>query len=234
MEGFSYLDIFATKGIEYVFIIGFFLLLVPFWMLLQRTARAAAAAAGRGIAAAEEWFRLAADTWFHQGHTWARPKGEKGQEDLRVGMDDFAQQLVGAPAAMSLPVVGARVTQGQVGFEMVAGGKRIPMLSPVSGFVTAVNERVLAQPELVNRSPYEDGWLFDVRAPEKNVVLRNLLSGELAESWMQQTVEKLRRSVSGELGVAMQDGGAPIAGFGKQMSSEGWDEIAADYFMTRQ
>jgi len=230
MDGFSYVDIFATKGIEYLFVILFFILLVPFWMMLQQPSRTVAAVIGRQLAAAGEWFRLQTGAFFHQGHTWAMPDDEGL---IRVGVDDFAQKLVGTSDGLRLPAVGTLLTQGEQGWELMAGAKAVPMLSPVSGEVVAVNEAVLAAPSLLNRDPYEAGWLMKIRMRRGGGDLRNLLSGRVAVAWMEETVKDLRARLSGELGLALQDGGVPVSGFAREISGEDWDEIAAEYFLSR-
>jgi hypothetical protein len=62
--------------------------------------------------------------------------------------------------------------------------------------------------------------------------VRNLLQGNLAVSWMRDTVERLRRMPAGELGVVMPDGGAPVPGFGRHLDPEHWDDLAREFFLT--
>ena len=82
-------------------------------------------------------------------------------------MDDFAQSVIGSIEAVSAPPpVSSAVNQGGVAWEVVHGGRRLKMVSPVSGRVIEKNEMVLTNPPLVNTSPYGDGWLFRVR-PDK-------------------------------------------------------------------
>jgi glycine cleavage system H lipoate-binding protein len=227
MEASGYVDIFATKGIEYLLVIGFLLALVLFWRLLTRSTPHTA---GVGATARPApWFSLASDRFYHQGHTWAMPEG---RDVVRVGMDDFAQKLLGQPQSVDLPRVGESVEQGEKALGVEIGTKSVGLLSPVGGRALDVNEEILRTPRLINEDPYGKGWLFKVSVPRMAPTLKNLLSGKLAWAWMEGTVVSLRGRMAGELGPVMQDGGLPVSGFAKELSPEQWDEIAREFLLT--
>jgi len=230
MEGFHYVDIFATKGIEYIVVISFLLALVPFWLALNRPAKKALMHGKRKLASIRNWFSFVEGRYYHQGHSWALPVGDNR---VRVGLDDFAQKLLGKPQAIILPRIGDSLTQGDKGWQLEVDSKTIDILSPVNGKVVRVNNKALASPELVNQNPYQEGWLFEVEAPKAKADLNNLFSGKLAKDWMLETVSTLRAKMSGELGMAMQDGGVPIDGFAKSLSPDHWDDVAAEFLLTK-
>ena len=99
--------------------------------------------------------------------------------------------------------------------------------------VVAVNQEALKSTELIERDPYGKGWLLKIRVSKMKPNLRNLLSGKLAVAWLENAVGSLRQRMAGELGVVMQDGGLPVSGFAKVLSPEKWDEIAAEFFLTK-
>lgn len=225
------IDIFSTKDIEYVLVIAYLTLLVPFWLLLTRTravpAVVQAAAAVRDMVAG--WFHMPAGYFHHRGHAWAMPD-ERGL--VRVGMDDFAHKLVGTPTALSLPEPGAWVEQGDLGWRVGVGERFVNMLSPVYGQVVAVNQRVLDDPRLAAEDPYGDGWLLQVRPDDGKASFKNLLSGKLARAWMEEVAASLQARMSPELGMVMQDGGTPVAGFARELDPEGWDKLAARFLLS--
>jgi glycine cleavage system H protein len=90
MEGFTYVDIFATKGIEYLLVIGFLLAVVPFWRILRVPARTGIEAVRKAMASVAQWFSLPEGLFYHQGHSWLMPQGA---ELVKVGVDDFAQKV---------------------------------------------------------------------------------------------------------------------------------------------
>lgn len=232
MDAFTYVDLFATKGAEYLLVLGFLMTFLLFWRVLSRPVglvpAARPAAVRRG--AMTDWFRLADGAYYHQGHSWAVPEGDGV---VRVGMDDFAQKLVGAVTALHLPAVGSRVEQGERGWKLGVDSKLIDMLAPVSGEVVAVNEEILKSPELIGEDPYERGWLMKLRAPRIHADLKSLLRGSLAAAWMEETSNMLRGRVSGELGMVLQDGGVPVSGIARDLSPDKWEEIAGQFLLTR-
>lgn len=222
-------DIFATKGLEYLLVIAYFILLIGMVKVLAPRRAAPARAGGRGPVRGTPWFALADGYRFHQGHTWAAD----GEGDLvTVGLNDFAARLVGAPDALTLPAVGASVHQGGPGWQVRAGDRTLQMVSPVEGTVVAVNRAVMDAPQRAADDPYGEGWLLKVRPANRQVTLRNLLSGELASAWMQQTVERLRRLPAGGLGVVMPDGGVPVRGFGRALGPEEWEVVSREFFLS--
>lgn len=221
MEG---IDLFATKGAEYLFCGAFLLVLAAFWWLVNPRSRPAPQ-----VAALLPWFQLREGALFHQGHAWALPAG--GSEVL-VGMDDFAQKLLGRAAGFALPAVGSRLVQGERGWQVQVDGHAIPMLSPVDGEVVAVNTDVVGSPVLVNSEPYDRGWLLKVKVRDPAAPPRNLLSGELARAWMDDVTERLRGTRTGELGLMLPDGGFPVNGFARALDPEGWDRVAREWLLS--
>jgi glycine cleavage system H protein len=231
MEGFTYVDLFATKGIEYLLVIGFLLALTPFWRILRAPARVGIEAVRRAIASVAQWFSLPEGLFYHQGHSWLLPQGA---ELVKVGVDDFAQKLVGRSNKIMLPHVGSRIEQGEVGWNLDVGKKSIAMLSPVSGSVVAVNKDIVKNPDLVNQDPYGKGWLIMVKPDNKRATVKNLLTGKVASAWMDKTADALREKMGGEVGTVYQDGGLPVSGIAKALSPDAWDTIASEFLLTHE
>jgi glycine cleavage system H protein len=231
METSNYVDIFATKGIEYLFIIGFLLVLIVFWRRLSSLTKPTSAATDLPGISPDPWFSLEKGLFYHQGHSWVRAEGN----DLAVvGIDDFTQRLLGGSSAIDLPQIGSRLKQGEKGLKLWFGSKAVDILSPIEGEVVAINNEVLQNPKLLNSDPYGKGWLMSVRVPQMKRNLANLFSGDLAMAWMKETVYSLQKRMAGSLGVALQDGGIPVEGIAKVLSPDNWDEVAADFLLTRQ
>ena len=98
--------------------------------------------------------------------------------------------------------------------------------------MVAVNHAVVDSPGLVNNDPYGDAWLMKIRVPESSN-LKNLLSGRFARAWMEESVHSLREVMAGDLGMVMQDGGIPVSGFARNLDEERWEDIAAEFLMTK-
>lgn len=229
MEGFTYVDIFATKGIEYLLVISGLLFFAFFWRFLSRPAVAVYREFVNTVPAISNWFRLPPEgMYFHQGHSWAVPEGNNV---VRVGMDDFARKLVGKVDAIKFPPVGSQVSQGEKAWSLQVGSKSINMLSPVDGKILATNASLLSSTEGKGEDSYGQSWLMKVQAPRLSANLKNLLSGGLAIKWMEGVRENLLARMNYNLGAVSQDGGVPVDGIARNLDRERWDEIVKEFFL---
>lgn len=231
MEGFTYTDIFATKGTEYLMVICFLMAFAVFWRLLTRPAGAVYQyAAERVIPAIRGWFAVPEGVYYHPGHTWATVEAP---ELVTVGIDDFAQKLVGTIDRVALPQIGTAVAQGDTAVTLHIDDKTIPMLSPVEGKVVAVNKDVLRTPEAINGDAYGKGWLMKIHAPKMQTNFKNLMSGTLAKRWIEETQQRLSAHVTDPtVGATMADGGMPVTGIAKNLAPTTWDQMAKEFFLT--
>ena len=226
MESAGSLDLFATKGVEYLLVLGFLFLLIVFWRLLDQRRPAPA----RGVATGGSWFRFDDARFHHQGHGWALPESH---EVVRVGVDDFAQKLIGIAGSIDLPAVGTRLTQAEKGWRMRVDNEWIDLLSPVDGEVVEVNESVRRSPELIDQDPYGDGWLLKVRVPRWKANAGNLLRGAVARTWMEEATAALRARMVSSAGPVLPDGGVPVSGIAKSLSEAEWAALAREFLLTR-
>jgi glycine cleavage system H protein len=118
------------------------------------------------------------DQKYSREHEWLR-LDEAGI--ATIGITDFAQDQLGDIVYLGLPEVGSDVRQFEKCGEIESVKSVSELYSPVSGEVMDCNELALDSPELVNQSPYGEGWLWQVRL-ENPAELENLLSAaEYAE-----------------------------------------------------
>jgi glycine cleavage system H protein len=97
---------------------------------------------------------LPADLRYTEDHEWARLEEDK----VRVGLDDYAQDQLGDIVFVELPRAGDTFKKGEV-FATVESVKAVSeCYMPVSGEIVSVNNDLEESPELVNNSPYGDGW----------------------------------------------------------------------------
>ena len=92
-------------------------------------------------------------------HEWLKA-GSDGP--VRVGITDFAQDQLGDIVYVQLPEVGSTVRAGDACGELESTKSVSDLFAPVNGTVTAVNEALADQPDLVNSDPYGEGWLLDI------------------------------------------------------------------------
>lgn len=98
------------------------------------------------------------DLRYTKDHEWAR----KEDSAVTVGVTGFAVEQLGDITLVDLPEVGDEATAGEA-FGTIESVKSVSDLyAPVSGKVSAINEDLEDKPELVNESPYGDGWLVRI------------------------------------------------------------------------
>ncbi len=167
--------------------------------------------------------------YVHPGHGWLRMT-EDG--DVLVGMDDFAQSVIGSVDSVGLPRLLKRVNQGDVGWEVARNGRKLKMVSPVSGRVIEKNEMVLTNPSLINTSPYGDGWLFKVRPAKLPPQLHNLFTGKTVAEWQDTVRTHLGRFFAGTPALMYQDGGILVSNLSERCSDEEWKRLTKEFFLT--
>ena len=224
---FHFIDIYATKGIEYLWVLSYLAVFVPVIMFLRKSE--AAPKAETAAKPATSWFDLPRQLVYSLGHAWA---STDSNGLVKVGMDAFARRLFGRVQGLQLPQIGQPVVQGDVAWSMQAGDKTVSMASPVDGEVVEVNEKVLKAPHLLDEDTYKEGWLIKVRPSRLSANMRNLLSADKAAEWTQEAMDSLFTLQGSQLGIAYQDGGQPVDGIARAIDPENWDKLASKYFLT--
>ena len=111
--------------------------------------------------------------YYTRDHEWLRVEEDEGA----IGITDYAQGELGDIVYVDLPDIGSVVTQGKAFGTIEAVKAAADLYAPVSGEVVAVNGLLDQSPELINKSPYDDGWIIKIRLADKHE-LETLLSVE--------------------------------------------------------
>ncbi len=99
------------------------------------------------------------DLYYTSSHEWVR----REDDTVVVGITDHAQDAMGDLVYVELPEVGDEVQAGDEAGVVESVKAASDIYAPVSGKIVAINEDLADSPELVNRDPYHDGWLFRVQ-----------------------------------------------------------------------
>ena len=120
-----------------------------------------------------------AELKYTKDHEWARVEGEL----VRIGITAYAVEQLGDVTLVDLPKRGTKI-EAAAHFGDIESVKAVSELfAPVSGEVVAVNEKLANQPELVNESPYTDGWMLLIR-PANEAELQKLLDAAAYDSYL--------------------------------------------------
>ena len=119
------------------------------------------------------------DLKFLASHEWIRLVDDNV---VVVGISDHAQDQLGDVVFVELPGIGDSVMSGDEAAVVESVKAASVVYSPFSGEVVEVNEALEGNPELVNSSPYEDGWFFKLKVSDEN--LENIHSFMNADSYL--------------------------------------------------
>ena len=121
---------------------------------------------------------------FTKEHEWV----QKSDQGIIVGITQFAQDQLGDVVSIELPKVGISFKQNDVMAIIDSVKASSDIYCPVDGKITETNEKLLEHPELINQSPYEEGWIVKIELSNTEQ-LDSLLSKEQYDELVGQSKE---------------------------------------------
>tara|TARA_X000000950_G_C13919464_1_gene662640 strand:+ start:10337 stop:10723 length:387 start_codon:yes stop_codon:yes gene_type:complete len=119
---------------------------------------------------------------FLESHEWARIEDDG---TVTVGISNHAQELLGDIVFVELPEVGGNI-EIKASVAVVESVKAASdVYTPISGEVMEVNENLVSNPEIINSSPYNQGWFFKVK-PQNINELNEMLDFEAYKKFSQE------------------------------------------------
>ncbi|TNH45469.1 glycine cleavage system protein GcvH [Photorhabdus luminescens] len=115
-----------------------------------------------------------AELRYAESHEWVRAEGNG---EYTVGITEHAQELLGDMVFVDLPEVGDEINLGDDCAVVESVKAASDIYAPLSGKIIAVNDALNDSPELVNSEPYNEGWLFRIKAADESE-LSSLLDAE--------------------------------------------------------
>jgi glycine cleavage system H protein len=95
---------------------------------------------------------------YSESHEWVEIEGMR----CKVGISDYAQKKLGSIVYVELPKQARKVKAGETVSVLESTKAAADVYSPLSGTIVAVNELLTNAPELINHSPEEQGWLYEI------------------------------------------------------------------------
>lgn len=232
MDGFSYTNLFDTKGIEYIIIIAFLLLIIPFWSLLNRPVRVSSGMQ-KGFSP-RSLLNTPQGIFLSNNHTWAHMLRSG---DAKIGINNLLINMTGDVNVKMVRKPGTSVRKGEVITEMESGGKRLNIVSPVTGEITGINSALESDPDLLRADPYGSGWICCIRPTDWLGEISGFHFAAGANAWLKNELERIRdfmavaadKYIPDSRGVYLQDGGEP-AGFPlAAMPEEAWNDFQNEF-----
>ncbi len=114
---------------------------------------------------------IPADLRYTKSHEWMRslPDGT-----IEIGITDHAQQSLGDLVFVEVPEAGRRLAAGDACAVVESVKAASDVYSPLAGDVTAGNPSLAAQPELINRDPYGEGWILRIKPSGGGIAAESL------------------------------------------------------------
>ncbi len=234
MDGFSYNNIFETKGIEYLIIIAFLVMIIPFWIIInKRTVMTTAIKQVFGVLSAGI-LRIPQGLFYSRNHTWAHL--EKSGT-ARLGLDDFLMHITGEVKFRSHINRGDLINKGDLLGEIDQNGKQLKIYSPLSGIIVDSNSLLEESPGVLNDDPYGKGWMYQIKPSKWIAETNSCYLAEEAISWSKKEIERFKDFMASTMknyspGTSMlilQDGGELCDRPLSELPDEVWQDFQKSF-----
>jgi glycine cleavage system H protein len=131
-------------------------------------------------------YQIPNELLYTKEHEWAKQEGQV----IRVGITDYAAKTLNDVVYVTPPKVNDSVAQSKTMGTVESIKAVSEIYSPISGTVTRVNTQLDVHPELVNKSPYEEGWLVEVRATDFASEKKSLLGAKAYAEYLETVLKK--------------------------------------------
>lgn len=234
MDGFTYNNIFDTKGIEYLVIIAFLLLLIPFWLALNRKVTIKEQIKKALGVLSASILKIPQGIFYSKNHTWTYL--EKSGV-AKVGLDDLLLHITGEVKIHKLINPGENIQKGEKLAEIDQNGKSLSIFSPISGKVLDSNPGLNVNHQLLNEDPYGKGWLFDIQPANWVAEIPACYLAEEATEWFKKELDRYKDFLSMNIGkyspetsyATLQDGGELIDNSLSEMPNELWQDFQKEF-----
>ena len=235
MEGFSLVDIYETKGAEYLFVIGYLLILIFFWRLTRNPGRILTQIRDTVSTLSVKILKIPQGIYFNKNHTWTH-LGESGA--AKVGLDDFLQHVIGNLKLSGLKDPGDPIRKGDLLAVIEQDGKLLKVYSPISGEILEINEKLYDDPGIINSDPYDKGWIYRIRPSGWMKETSSCLLAEKATEWSEReltrfkdflSVGAMRKFSSEPAMVMLQDGGEIRDNVLSELPDEVWKDFQNEF-----
>jgi glycine cleavage system H protein len=234
LDAFTYTDIFETKGIEYLVIIGFLLLLIPTWYLLTRpvSMKMQLMRSINGLSAA--LLRIPRGLFYNRNHTWTYLEKSGA---AKVGVDDLLLHITGGVSVDFLRTEGEKIRKGDLIATVSKDNRKLEITSPISGEIQKLNSAVAEKEGLINVDPYGKGWICKVKPENWKAEISECKMDDEAVEWSQSELlrckdfmaEAVQLINKGTSTVILQEGGELTDFPLEDMPGEVWNKFQKEF-----
>lgn len=240
MESFSIVDIYDTKGIEYLFVIGYLLFLIIFWKVSSKQVKIARQIQKVLSNLSVNILRIPQGLFYNKNHTWTHLE-ESGA--AKVGLDDFLQHITGEVKFTNLKNPGEKIDKGELLTEIDQDGKHLRVFSPISGIILNTNSELSENPEILNEDPYDKGWIYKIEPSNWIAETKSYYLAEEATKWLSKELVRFKDFLSGgsmkkyssePSMILLQDGGELRDNILSELPVEVWKDFQKEFLDSTQ
>lgn len=232
MNAFHYVNIFDTKGIEYLVVMAFMVGM----FLFVRALAAHRLPVSELLAHAEiDPLSLAEGAFIAPGHTVSRLTADGS---LRLGAGAMPLYMLGSVDKLELADPG-EIKAGEPIAVLHSGDRTIGLPAPSDGTIAEVNTSLAADPALLADATSDDRWLVRMRPASLDETLGTLRFAAKGRAWLEGEMSRLTALVDdvilGARGAStMADGGMPIQGIAVHLDPETWEALQGRFFSSAE
>jgi glycine cleavage system H protein len=215
MDGFSYYNIFDTKGIEYLAIIAFFLVLIPFWLALNKQVKVREQFRKVLGVLSAAILKIPQGIFYSKHHTWAYL--EKSG-NAKIGLDDLLLHITGEVSIHHLKNPGDIINKGDILARIDQNGKQLSIFSPISGEILNANPALEAKNELLHEDPYGKGWIYNIKPSHWVAEIPSCYLAEDASVWLKEELVRYKDFLAMNMHKISPENPMPILQDGGELS----------------
>jgi len=234
MDGFTYHNIFETKGIEYLAIIAFFAMLIPFWLILNKQVKLTRQIHNALDILTAKVLRIPQGLFYSKNHTWTFLERSG---IAKVGMDDLLVHLTGEIKFVNLKSAGEKISKGEPFAEIENQGKQLKLYSPISGEIIGFNSEIGRIEGLMNDDPYGKGWMLKVKPTNWISDTNSYYLAEAATKWSEGELVRVKDFLASSMAkyspepslAVLQDGGELRDHTLSELPIEVWNDFQENF-----
>jgi len=235
MDGFSIVDIYDTKGMEYIFVISYLLILIVFWKVAQNPQKVYGQIRKAVHTLSAKLLKIPQGIYFNRYHTWTH-LDKSGA--AKVGLDDFLQRVIGNMSLTTTKKPGESLKKGELLTTIKQNGKSLRLYSPISGTVLETNPGLIENPAVINSDPYEQGWICQIKPTNWVKDTQTYYLAEQATEWANKelirfkdflSIGAMRKYSTEPSMVLLQDGGEIRENVLSELPVEVWENFQEEF-----
>ncbi len=234
MDQFTYTNIFATKGIEYLAIISFFAILIPFWLILNKKVSITKKLQSAIGVLTSSVLRIPQGLFYSKNHTWTHLEKSGA---AKVGLDDLLLHITGEVTFKSLKSPGEFIYKGELLTQIDQNGKILNIFSPISGKVLNTNQELNENPEMLIQDPYGVGWIYKIKPSDWVAETKSYYLAEEATQWSAKEIDRFKDFLATSTNkytpeqsmLVLQDGGELRNNILSEMPGEIWNDFQESF-----